>query len=468
MMSRVVEAEVIPNIFETLTRETEGARIIPWLASEFRAEDSGRSFWFRLREDVRFHDGRRLTARDVRYSFERLLQRQDSPNRSLYLKIKGAEEVLSNKVGDLKGIQIISASEFRIYLQQPVSFFPALIAFIGAAIVPEGTGHVGKSWRDGCVGTGPFRVVRFDPGKRIELEANPYYWRQGFPRSDGLIFTLGVSPQELLAGFRSGRFSFAAELLPQDVDTLRHDSEFASRYGDTPRLSTYYVVLNSHQGVLKDEGLRQAFVQSVDIEALVRRRLGRLGIPAHGLIPPGLLGYEPRRFDIPQAQKTGHSKNVELSSIVNAIYKGPYASLTQDLFEAWKKQGFENRILDIKFEDYNKALASAPSDVALERWISDYSDSDNFANLLQSETGLYGRFCGTPEIDRLIARGQTEPDPEIRHEIYREFEEIIARRALLLPLFHEQTYRFARPEVQGFEITFFYPAVPYEKLWVGR
>ena len=468
MMSRVVEAEVVPNIFESLTRETEGARIIPWLASEFRAEEGGRSFRFRLREDVRFHDGRRLTARDVRYSFERLLQQEDNPNRSLYSKIKGADEIVSKKAGDLKGLQIISASEFRIYLEQPVSFFPALMAYVGSAIVPEGTDRLGTSWRDGCVGTGPFRVVRFDPGKRIELEPNPYYWRQGFPRSDGLIFTLGVSPQELLAGFRSGRFSLAAELLPQDVDILRHDSEFASRYRETPRLSTYYVVLNSRQGVLRDEGLRQAFVQSVDIEALVRRRLGRLGIPAHGFIPPGLLGYEPRRFDIPRSQKTGPAKSVELSCIVNAIYKGPYASMTQDLFEAWKKQGFENRILDIKFEDYNKELASAPSDVALERWISDYSDSDNFANLLQSETGLYGRFCGTPEIDRLIARGQTEQDPEIRHEIYREFEEIIARRALLLPLFHEQTYRFARPEVQGFEITFFYPAVPYEKLWVGR
>jgi peptide/nickel transport system substrate-binding protein len=50
---------------------------------------------------------------------------------------------------------------------------------------------VGSSWRDGAVGTGPFRVVSFDPGKRLELERNPYYWREGFPRSEGVVFRFG-------------------------------------------------------------------------------------------------------------------------------------------------------------------------------------------------------------------------------------------------------------------------------------
>lgn len=468
MVSRVVEAELVPNIFETLTKETEGARIIPWLASEFRAEEGGRSFWFRLREDVRFHDGRRMTARDVRYSFERLLQKEDCPNRHLFSRILGAEEVLSNRSRELKGIQIISASEFRMHLDRPISFFPALLAYIAGAILPEGADRFTGTWREGCVGTGPFRVARFDPGKRLELEANPYYWRQGYPRSDGLVFTLGVSPQDLLSGFRAGRYSIASELLPQDVETLRHDSEYASRYRETPRLSTYYVVLNSHRGPLTDESLRHSFVQSVDVDSLVRRRLGRLGIPAHGFIPPGLLGYEPQRTNISHAEQPIGAKSNELTCIVNSIYKGPYASLAHDLFDACKKKGFDSRVLDIKFEDYNRTIAAAPSDIALERWISDYSDSDNFVGLLHSENGLYGRFCGTPEIDRLIEKGQSETDPEMRHEIYRDIEEIIARKALLLPLFHEQTYRFARPEVEGFEITFFYPAVPYEKLSIRR
>ena len=80
--STVEDAEVLPNIFETLTRDVGGARIVPWLATDFTAEQGGKRYRFRLRDDLRFHDGRKLTARDVRYSFERLLLNPDSPGGS--------------------------------------------------------------------------------------------------------------------------------------------------------------------------------------------------------------------------------------------------------------------------------------------------------------------------------------------------------------------------------------------------
>src|SRR5262245_53548640 len=69
----VEDAEVLPTIFETLTRDLGGAHIGPWLAASYTSEQGGKRYRFRLRDDVRFHDGRKLTARDVRYSFERLL-----------------------------------------------------------------------------------------------------------------------------------------------------------------------------------------------------------------------------------------------------------------------------------------------------------------------------------------------------------------------------------------------------------
>ena len=69
-------------------------------------------------------------------------------------------------------------------------------------------------------------------------------------------------------------------------------------------------------------------------------------------------------------------------------------------------------------------------------------------------------------VDRLIERGRTESEPEIRHDIYREIEEIIVKRTLLLPLFHEKSYCFTRPEVEGFDLNFFSPIIPFEKLWI--
>ena len=88
--------------------------------------------------------------------------------------------------------------------------------------------------------------------------------------------------------------------------------------------------------------------------------------------------------------------------------------------------------------------------------------------MLHSEEGVLGRYDGSAEIDELAERGRAEIEPRIRDSIYREVEEILARDALLLPLFYEQSYRFARPEVEGLSIGFAYPTVAYEDLWIRR
>ena len=96
------------------------------------------------------------------------------------------------------------------------------------------------------------------------------------------------------------------------------------------------------------------------------------------------------------------------------------------------------------------AQKNATVDVVVGRWLADYPDANTFVHILHSEQGISGRLCGTTELDSLIERGRAESSPTVRHSIYRQIEEIVARDALLLPLFHEQTYRFTRPEVKGF------------------
>ena len=127
---------------------------------------------------------------------------------------------------------------------KPVPFFPALMSEPAAAIVPEGTRRVSGTWRDQCVGTGPFRVVSFEPGRRLQLEKNPHYWREGYPRSNGIIFRFGMSPEEIRSEFLEGRLSIASDLLPADVEALRRDPRHGSGYRESPRLSIYCVAFN--------------------------------------------------------------------------------------------------------------------------------------------------------------------------------------------------------------------------------
>jgi peptide/nickel transport system substrate-binding protein/oligopeptide transport system substrate-binding protein len=463
------QAEVIPTLFESLTRlDPAGGRIVPWLAAELRAEEGGRTYRFRLRDDVRFHDGRRLTARDVRYSYERLLQAQDSGYRWMFAPVKGAKALLSGEAGDLAGFRIHSASEFSIELTEPLAFFPALISYPAAAIVPEGSDPSGAGGWEGCVGTGPFRLVRFEPGRHLELEASRGYWRKGYPRSAALLFTFGVSPEEILSGFRAGRFSLASELFPADAEALRREPGFAAGLREAPTLITYYAGFNSHKGPLTDRALRQRLVRAVDVSKLVRQTLGRLALPAHGWLPPGLLGHDPtpasRAGLRPSAGPEAPPPSIELTAAVHPLYFGRYAALYRDLEAALGQQGVTIRNVTGTMDEWREATNKGTVDFVVGRWGADYPDADSMVYVLHSEGGYLGRVCGTVEIDRLVERARAEAAPAARHALYREVEEIIAREALLIPIFHEQAYRFARPEVEGLSVSFGYQVVTYEDL----
>ena len=481
LAATVEQAEVLPQIFQTLTFALEGTRIVPWLASSFSIENDGKRFRFKLRPGVRFHDGRRLTARDVRYSFERLLANPQSDCRWQLSSIRGAKRLLDGTATDLEGFHIVSPVEFFVDLEQPVSFFPALISYTGTAIVPEGTAAIGSSWRDNAVGTGPFRVISFEPGRRLELERNPYYWREGYPRSEGVVFRFGVSPEEIRNEFLAGRFSLASDLLPADAEAFRHDPRFASGYRESPHLQTYFVAFNRHRGALKDAELRRNLAQAVDVAAVVRRTLGRLAIPAHGLIPPGLLGYSPAgarsEAETPEAASSPSSaratvsrETIELSAAVHPIFFGEFSAVARELNDAFREMGFLIRPLSKTIAEYLQLNKKGECDLAVGRWGADYPDADTFMyGALHSEAGSIGRFVGGPELDQLIERGRAETDPRVRHSIYRQIEELIAGEALLLPLFHDQVYCFARPEVEGFtSVGQTSPVVAYENLWIRR
>lgn len=465
----VLEAEVCQAVFENLTKEGQGAAVMPHLARKLEAEAGGRRFRFQLREDVRFHDGRHLTARDVKYSLERLLRDSASESRWLLSPIQGADELIRGERDHLTGFHTLSPYEFSIELREPVGFFPALVGHYAAAIVPEGTMVMGRSWEEGCVGTGPFRVVRYDPGNRLVLEANPYYWQPGVPLCQRIVFNFGISPEEMVAGFRSGRYSLAWDLPPAEVEELRRDFRFGARFQEMPSLSTYLIIFNTKDGPMADQQLRQLLVSQLNVEEMVEASCGRTALPARGLIPPGLLGYE-QRERTPKNTPPGsvNFNQLTLTCQIHRIYEGPWAAFTKTLLNVFQRLGIRLEITPVRADMPESRYA--PADLYLTRWIADYPDADTFAHgLIHSEKGYMGHRCGSPETDVLIEQGRRETDPDERHHIYCRLEEAITRQASLLPLFHEQACRFARPELEDFKITFSGPHVVYEKLkFTGR
>ncbi len=465
LVSTVMES--LPNemIFETLTRAAEGARIIPWLASSFQTEEGGKRYRFHLRDGVRFHDGKRLTSRDVRYTFERYLLNEQSAMRNYLSAIRGGQNLLEGKSRELEGFHIISAQDFWIDLEQPLSFFPAMLSSGSMAIVPEGLDHFQGSWQQGLTGTGPFRIVSYEPDKSLKLEANPWYWRAGFPKSEYLEFTYNVNSSDSVSGLKSGKFSLAFFLDATDLQALLHDPQFAATYKEIAWLNTLYACPNTQKGFFADEKSRKAVMDSLDVETLIGRN-SRFATPARTLTPPALLGYEPER----PLYRSSRARfdNIEIKVTVSDRWQDSNADLCQEIFRILGEMGIQCKVSVMSAEDIVSGKAM-DEDLVLVSWVADYPDPDGVVYpLLHSTGGIWNHRTSTPEIDLLIERARTETDPDVRHSLYRRIEEGIRNRAIVFPLLHDRFQGFVRPEVEGLDLNYFFPIIPFENLSIHR
>ena len=190
--------------------------------------------------------------------------------------------------------------------------------------------------------------------------------------------------------------------------------------------------------------------------------------PASGLIPPGLLGHDPRGLGSRPSGAASHDESspieIELKVAVHPVFHTEYASFCDGFLDSLRAAGRKIQVTTKGMAEYQEATLQGRADLSLGRWSADYPDADSFAYMLNREEGWLGRLCGSEEFDRLIADGRVEPDPQARHAIYRRLEEKLAREHILLPLFNEQIYRFSRPEVEGLRLRYMPPLVPYEDL----
>ena len=205
----------VGNVFETLTRDVEGGGSSPGSPPRSTPRRAARASGSACGAACASTTARTLTARDVRYSFERLLQNAEERAAGSSRPSAGRSALLDGEIPRPRRASRSSRPpSSSIELEKPVSFFPASISYAGRwPSCPRGPSASGDHWRQGCVGTGPFRVVRFEPGKRLELSGTRSTGARASRRAEGLVFRFGVSPEEISrsswrAGSRSPRTSF--------------------------------------------------------------------------------------------------------------------------------------------------------------------------------------------------------------------------------------------------------------------
>lgn len=265
---------VFRALFDALVRRGDAGGYEPALATSWIISDDAKSFTFTLQDNVRFHDGDPCDAQAVRFSLERMAR----PDMGATL---GAPGVYAQYLAGMR-VEILGPLELRLTLAEPVAdLFDILVA--GHIVSPRAIATAGDSLAARAVGTGPYRLTHYEPGKQITVDASPGHF-SGAPAHEQISWLRGETPAARLAMLRDGTVDIANGLETAEEQALGALSGFTSVNYLAPTAIIF--MFNAAQGPGADPQVRRALNLGIDREALVREVLHGAGQPLHGFISP--------------------------------------------------------------------------------------------------------------------------------------------------------------------------------------
>lgn len=457
---------VARRVFNGLVRLDGELRPAPDLAESWRVSPDGLTYAFHLRRGVLFHNGRELTAQDVRYSFERLLRQETASPRAWVVEaIVGGREMRKGELDHLTGIETPDRYTVILLLREPFGPFLNLLAMGSACIVPqEEVEKAGAPFGRRPVGTGPFRFRAWRDNDSLELARHERYF-EGPPALAGLRFRVIKEALVAWREYLAGNLEHCA--VPEGyLDQVRQGPR-AAELQSTNTLSTFYLgFAMTHDPCGMNVHLRRAINYAVDRAFLCEKLMGGSHTPAKGVLPPGLAAYNPAlegyRYDPARAQEElrlsgygpGGKPLPPLTLYFNSRPPGPLAA--QAVQEDLERIGIPLRVRSLDFAALLAAVNHGEPDLFRLSWSADFADADNFLYIFHSRlhgaSGNRARFSH-PEIDALLDRSRREPDAGKRAALLREAEQRIVEEAPWVFLSHGQTHLLVKPYVRHLRLT---------------
>ncbi|SFP36321.1 ABC transporter substrate-binding protein [Pseudomonas borbori] len=450
-------------------------QLLPSLAQSWDVSEDGLSYSFVLREDVAFHEtdyfspSRPLTADDVLFSFQRMLEPTHPWHK---VAPSGYPHAQSMQLPSLiTRIDKLGEHAVRFTLSRPDATFLATLSMGFASIysaeyadqlLAAGTPERLNSQP---IGSGPFVFKRFQKDAVVRYDANPEYFA-GTPAVDRLVFAITPDANVRLQKLRRGECHIALSPKPQDVRASTADAELKNVH--TAAFMTAFVGINSQHAPLDKAAVRQAINLAFDKASYLQAVFENSAEAANGPYPPNTWSYaaelpgyahDPAKArallaeaGLPDGFKTSIWTRPS-GSLLN-----PNPSLGAQLLQAdLGKVGIQAEIRVIEWGELIRRAKAGEHDLLFMGWAGDNGDPDNFLTpqfaCASLESGLnFARYCD-PQLDQLIAAGKTAGDQAQRSHLYKEAQRIIQQQALWLPLAHPTAYALLRKEVEGYQVS---------------
>jgi ABC-type transport system substrate-binding protein len=468
------------QLFNTLVEVNDSLEIVPSLAKSWTVSDDRLTYTFYLRDDVYFHDdavfpgakGRKLSAKDIVYSYARIIDKSvASPGAWIF----------NRKVAETDPFVAINDSIFELKLSRPYNPILGILSMQYCSIVArEAVEKYGNDFRRHPVGTGPFRFIAWEEGQALVLAKNQNYFERDssgnrLPYLDGIKVTFYDSKATEFLLFRQNKLDFINDIDASFKDevltkkgVLRQDWESKIRLKVHPYLNVEYfgILMDTTNPLLQlsplaNRKVRQAINYGFDREKMVLYLRNSLGTPAlSGFVPMGLPS-----FDAAVVKGYDYDPNKSRQLLKEAGYKAdafpPIKLLTIPLYA--DMADFVAKELDdlgirVQVETVQKALLldmTSNSRALFFRgsWIGDYPDAENYLSVFYSRNPAppnYTRYHNK-EFDRLFEAALVAESDSVRYRLYQQADQVVMNDAPVVPLWYDKVIWLARPELSGFE-----------------
>lgn len=435
-------------MFDNLLSRDEHLSVKPGLAESWDIPDS-KTYVFHLQKGIRFSDGRPLTSRDVKWSFDSLLE----------------GKVRSTKSGTYHAVDRIDAPDdytVIFHLKEP---WAALLWNVagggGMGIVPYGSG---PEFSQHPIGSGPFRFVSAAQDKEVIIERNDNYWGEK-PKLDRVRFAVVPDTTTRALELRKGSADLEINALTPDMEvTLAREPRLAVLRGPGTRLA--YMAFNLRDPILKDVHVRQAIAYALDRQPLIHFLWRDSARPAASVLPPESWAYDANVRQYPHdpgkarrlldaagyPEQNGIRFHLTMKTSTEESSRAMAAVFQQQFHDA----GIALDIRSFESATFFSDVTHGEFQVYSLRWIGGNEDPDIFEYAFDTRriipNGANRQYYSNPRVDALIAHASTELDQKVRKRDYAEIQRILAEDLPYINLWYFDNVMVYSKRVRGLEL----------------
>lgn len=448
--------KLLVNVHSGLLIQGNSTDVMPGIAKSWYMEEDNLTWVFNLRKGARFHNGREITAEDVKYSLERVLSpKLNSANAWFLYLVDGSEEYRRGMSQDVKGIRVIDKYRISIKLSQPYSGFILNLAQKCCVIMPKE--DVEKGIFTGC---GPYKISSMDENKFVLSSFKDYFG--GCPYIDYIEIT--CNGENSVEDFLQGKYDFITISSKEAYEKLKR-SKYADKIRMKSVMSTTYGGFNlkSNSIFAKDVEVRQAINYAVNKEKIIKEIMGGIVVESKGPFPPSIIdngylkgfGYNPQKArEI--LKKKGITKLNEKLIFLGREGATPsnYDRLIEYIANDLKEIGIESDVVRVPASEYMKPESLAKCHVFMYGWVADTGDPDNYLEPL-FVPGNITNYTGyeNKEMLSLMKKAREIVNPEKRLEIYKKIQDLIINDCPWIFLYHPEQGFIARDGVIGVQLS---------------